>query len=158
MRALHLFTGVASLAAFLASGLYMRWLHASGAALDETVRMLLRSTHIYLLFAALLNLTLGLYLPPPPAAWRRRVRLAGSLLILAAPPLIGVGFMTEPWLTGLERPYSRWGIYASLAGVVLHAASAWRAGRASPTANMREGDAAVNGQAVGVTPGRPVRA
>jgi hypothetical protein len=35
--------------------------------LDDTTRMLFRSTHIYLLFAALLNLALGLYLKAEPA-------------------------------------------------------------------------------------------
>jgi hypothetical protein len=140
----HLLTGLAGLAAFLASGLYMRWLHALTPGLDETTRMLLCSTHIYLLFAALLNLTLGLYLPPAPAGWRRRLRLTGSLLILAGPPLLAAGFLTEPWLTGLERPYSRWAIYGSLAGLALHAAARLplRGGAPGASAMARETGAA----------------
>lgn len=141
MRRLHQSVGVLSLAAFLASGLYMRWLHANTTGLDETTRMLLRSTHIYLLFTALLNLFLGLYLPEAPAGWRRWTRLVGSVLILVAPLLVAAGFLTAPWLTGLERPYSRWGVYGSLAGLVLHAVSRWRASRSRPVPGERKGTA-----------------
>jgi hypothetical protein len=88
--------------------------------LDDTTRMLFRSTHIYLLFASLLNVLLGLYLVGEEAAWRRWLQQGASLLLLAAPPLLGIAFLTEPWLSGLERPWSRPALYVSLAGVLLH--------------------------------------
>src|SRR5262245_65569413 len=89
--------------------------------MDDTRRMLFRSTHIYLLFAALLNLSLGLYLADESPGWRRWLRWVGSALVLAAPPLLAVGFLVEPWLTGLDRPYSKPAVYGSLAGLLLHA-------------------------------------
>ena len=120
MRRLHLLVGLLGLAAFLASGQYMALAHDHLSGMDDARRLLFRSRHIYLLYAALLNLALGLSLPEGPAGWRRWLRRAGSVLILAAPPLLAAGFLTEPWLKGLDRPYSRPAIYGSLAGVVLH--------------------------------------
>jgi hypothetical protein len=118
MRQLHLATGLLALLAFLASGQYLDLAHDHLRGLDDATRMLFRSTHIYLLFAALLNLALGLYLAPP-GGWRLWVQRAGSLLVLAAPWLLAAAFLTEPWLTGLERPYSRPARYGSLAGMLL---------------------------------------
>jgi hypothetical protein len=126
MRRLHLVVGLVGLAAFLASGQYMDLGYDHLRGLDGTTRMLFRSTHIYLLFAALLNLALGLYLVPEPAAWRRCLQRVGSALVVMAPLLLAAGFLTEPWLSGLDRPYSRPAIYGSLAGLILHAASRWR--------------------------------
>jgi hypothetical protein len=120
MRHLHLIVGLVFLAGFLASGQYMALGYDHLHGLDDATRLLFRSTHIYLLFAALLNLALGLYLPEGPAGWRCWLRWTGSLLILMAPPLLVAGFLTEPWLSGLDRPYSKPAIYASLAGMVLH--------------------------------------
>jgi hypothetical protein len=119
MRRLHLAVGLVGLLAFLASGQYMdrRYDHLQG--LDDTTRMLFRSTHIYLLFASLLNLAMGLYLAPA-AGWRRRLQWLGSALLLAAPALLAVAFLTEPWLTGLARPYTSPAVYASVGGMLLH--------------------------------------
>jgi hypothetical protein len=129
MRRLHLIVGLLALAAFLASGQYMDIVYDHLRGLDDVTRLLFRSTHIYLLFAALLNVVLGLYGMDGPPGWRRWLRRAGSVLILAAPPLLAAGFLTEPWLSGLERPYSRPAIYASLAGILFHVGSSWPARR-----------------------------
>lgn len=125
MRRLHLVVGFVGLAAFLASGQYMDLAYDHLRGLDDATRLLFRSTHIYLLFSALLNIVLGLYRATGPAGWRCWPRGLGSVLVLAAPPLFVAGFLTEPWLSGLERPFSRPAIYASLAGVLLHAVSCW---------------------------------
>lgn len=124
MRRLHLVVGLAGVLAFLGTGQYMdRW-HDHLTGMESTQRMLFRSTHIYLLLASLINAALGMYLVPA-AGLRRGLQAAGSLLLLAAPPLLLLGFSREPWLAGLDRPFSRPAIYASLAGVVLHLASRW---------------------------------
>jgi hypothetical protein len=125
MRRLHLVVGLAALVAFLASGQYMdrRFDHLRG--MDDATRLLFRSTHIYLLFAGLLNLALGLYLTAGPPGWRRWLQRLGSALVLVAPPLLAAGFLTEPWLSGLDRPYSRPAIYGAFAGVLLHGISRW---------------------------------
>jgi hypothetical protein len=99
--------------------------------MDDARRLLFRSTHIYLLLTSLLNLALGLYLVAA-AGWRRWVQAGGSVLVLAAPVLAAVGFLTEPGLSGLQRPYSAPAVYVSLAGLLLQAISRVPGGRPNP--------------------------
>jgi hypothetical protein len=49
-------------------------------------------------------------------------------LILAIPLLAAAGFFMEPWLSGLERPYTRGAAYGCLAGMLLYFVC-WSAGR-----------------------------
>jgi hypothetical protein len=123
LRRLHLMVGVGSVVAFLLTGQYMDlWLgHLEG--MPDLPRLLYRSGHIYLLFAGLLNLVLGLYLDESPGGFGRAVARVGSVLILMAPALLIIGFGREAVRTDLERPYARLAIYASFGGVLLHALS-----------------------------------
>lgn len=125
MKHAHLFIGLVALAAFLGTGQYMDRFHDHLRGMDDVRRLLFRSTHIYLLLAALVNIVLGLYLTRERTRWRRIVATAGSLMLLAAPVLLLLGFATEPWLEGLERPYSRPALYGSLAGALLHLVARW---------------------------------
>jgi hypothetical protein len=126
MRRLHLAVGLIALAAFLASGLYMRLGPDFVPALDDATRLLFRSSHIYLLFAALLNVVLGLYSEPAPGGWRLWLRRVGSVLVLIAPALLGLAFLREPWLTGLARPYAQPAVIGTFVGVLCHLASRTR--------------------------------
>ncbi len=128
MRRLHLAVGLIALGAFLASGFYLRWGPDQVPTLDDATRLLFRSSHIYLLFSALLNVVLGLYSEPAPGGWRLWLRRAGSLLVLVAPVLLGMAFLREPWLTGLARPYAKTAVVGSVVGVLCHLASQTRAG------------------------------
>ena len=121
IRRLHWIVGAAGIVAFLLTGQYMdRWLgHLAGMA--DLPRMLYRSAHIYLLFAALLNLVLGLYADDHARGWRRGVTRFGSVLILIAPALILIGFEREASRTDFERPFVGFAIYGCFAGVLLHA-------------------------------------
>jgi hypothetical protein len=120
MRRLHLVAGLVALAVFLASGVYMK-MHVY--RLDTATRLLLRSTHIYLLFAALLNLALGVREQPVQRGWREWLRQAGSVLVLMAPVLFMLAFIREPWLTDIQRPFTLPGVIMSLAGVICHLVS-----------------------------------
>jgi uncharacterized membrane protein len=124
LRRLHLVIGIAGVIAFLLTGQYMDlWLaHLEG--MPDLPRMLYRSGHIYLLFAALLNLVLGLYLDEERNGWRQHATQLGSGLILIGPMLLLIGWGPEAVRTDLERPYSRPAIYASFAGVLLHGMAA----------------------------------
>jgi len=119
VRWLHLVVGIAGIVGFLATGLYMHLVHDQLRGMDDARRLLFRSTHIYLLFGSLINLALGLYMGPA-SGWRRLVRTAGSILVLATPFLAAAGFIHEPWLSGLARPYSAPAIVGALAGMFLH--------------------------------------
>ncbi|MBX3414959.1 MAG: hypothetical protein KF708_19900 [Pirellulales bacterium] len=120
IRTAHLSVGLAGIAAFLATGLYMDRFHEHLRGYDHTVRMLYRSTHIYVLLSAVINTVMGLYLRQAESPWRRVLQLLGSAALLAGPPLFVAAFCTEPYLTGLARPWSRIAIYLAMAGAVLH--------------------------------------
>lgn len=139
MRSLHLIVGWAGVVAFLLSGQYMdrRLDHLRG--MDDATRLLFRSTHIYLLFTSLLNVAVGFGLPPELIRWRRWVRLLGSALVLAGPVLTGAAFLTEPWLSGLDRPYTRPAVYGCFAGVILHGLARLRRGGAHTRIPSRNG-------------------
>lgn len=130
MRWLHLVVGVVGVVGFLATGQYMDKVHDHLRGMDDARRLLFRSTHLYLLFGALVNLALGLYLRPV-RGWRRWVRAAGSVLVLTTPFLATAGFFSEPWLSDLERPYTRPAAYGCLAGMVLHLIG-WSGNREAP--------------------------
>src|SRR5215212_7337081 len=101
MRRLHLIVGLTGVLLFLASGLYMHFEYNHLRGLDDGKRLLFRSGHIYLLFSAILNAMLGLHLRPAVAGWRRLVQTVGSMLLLVATVLCSIGFLVEPWLSGL---------------------------------------------------------
>ena len=119
VRWLHLAVGIVGVISFLGTGQYMDRALDHLRGMDDARRLLFRSTHIYLLYGSLVNLALGLYLPAT-FGWRRWVRTIGSLFILATPWMAAAGFFTEPWLTGLDRTFSRAAAYCCLAGMVLH--------------------------------------
>jgi hypothetical protein len=121
MRLLHLVVGIAGVVGFVLTGQYMDRVHDHLRGMDDTTRLLFRSTHLYLLFVSLINVGLGLYLRPR-GGWRRWMQSLGSLVLLAAPFVAVAGFCTEPWLTGLARPYTRPLAYGCLAGMLLHLA------------------------------------
>jgi len=66
------------------------------AVLEDGLRMMYRSRHIYLLGSGLVNLMLGLYIHVWAAGWRKRTQTAGSVLLLAAPFLLLLAFINEP--------------------------------------------------------------
>lgn len=108
------------LLAFLGTGQFMdrRLDHLVGMA--DAPRALYRSSHIYILFSALLNLVLGAYLVRSPFLAGRLLQYLGSALLLAAAGLFLYGFFIETPLAMIERPMIRRGIYWSLYGVLLH--------------------------------------
>lgn len=129
MRRLHLLTSAGTLLAFIGEGVYMLVRFPAAYHGDPTMHMLFRSAHVYLLFSALLNATLGLYVRPSPA--RPRLQLAGSVLVLAAPALLLLAFLLEPAPARLSRPYAGAGAFAAFLGVVFHCVAA--RGRQSAT-------------------------
>lgn len=119
MRKMHLFMGIAGLVAFLGTGLYMHFGYDHLHGMTDARRLLFRSTHIYLLLAAMVNLALGMNLKEV-RRWGRWLQTLGSLIVLTTPVFAAIGFFTEPWLTELERPWSRACAYGCLAGMMLH--------------------------------------
>jgi hypothetical protein len=122
MRRVHLAVGILAVAAFLATGQFMRMHMPPMAVLEDGLRMVYRSRHIYLLGSGLVNLLLGLYLRARAAGWRKRTQTAGSVLLLVAPLLLLMAFINEPGRgVGAELWQSSYGMFALFGGSMLHA-------------------------------------
>jgi hypothetical protein len=121
MKAAHRIVGLVGVATFLATGAYMRRYYPGMDGLDGGTRMLFRSRHIYLLLASLLNLGLGTYYRPFAGMWRRLSQVAGSCLILAAPPLLAAAFFREAPRSDLDRPFTNPAIFGLFVGTLGHA-------------------------------------
>lgn len=123
-RRLHLIVGLVMLLAFIVSGQIMLHHEPRLSVMSAETRLLYRSRHIYLLAGALMNVMPGIYLQLRPAGWRRAAQLAGSILLLLAPVLLLIAFLTEPQ-HGLqaEMPAGRSGILAMALGVGAHLVS-----------------------------------
>ena len=118
---LHLVVGWVTVAVFLATGLFMRLGYPGVATPDLAHRVFFRTHHLYLLASALVNLLTGSGLRSAHAPARRpRLSLAASTLILAAPPLLLLGFATEHATPALRGEATSFGWYTLAAGVVLH--------------------------------------
>jgi len=119
----HLLVGLAGLAAFLLTGQYMdRWLsHLDG--MPDGPRALYRSGHIYILFSALLNLVLGVYVVTSAGRTSRWLQYVGSALLVGGLGLFVYGFFAETPLALVERPVTREAIVWSLGGVLFHGTS-----------------------------------
>lgn len=120
MARLHLIFGLLLFVVFLVTGQYMRADFPDKDAIDQTLRVLMRSRHIYILFSALIHIVLGVYFVPCAAAWRRFVQYAGSVFLLLSSVLLVSAFVRETYALAGFSDLSRFGIYTSLAGIGLH--------------------------------------
>lgn len=128
MKRFHFVLGIVLVLVFLLSGQYMEYVH--NRMLPDTTRLLYRSRHIYVLFNAMINISLGLYVQYSPTGWRRLVQIVGSILIMLAPVLLLAGFFYES-PRGIEHTFiARYGIFATAIGVLFHLVSASRKGDA----------------------------
>jgi hypothetical protein len=126
LRNLHFIVGLAGVAAFLATGAYMRAGFPDLYAANEVLRYLYRSNHVYILLASLVNVALGVHLTPVPPGWRTTVSLLGSLLALVSPAVLCFAFFVEAPVASPERVWTLVGVAAVAAGIALHVLGAVR--------------------------------
>jgi hypothetical protein len=119
-RTLHFVVGMAGVAAFLATGVYMRAGFPDLYAANEVLRYLYRSNHVYVLLASLVNVALGVHLTPVAPGWRAMVSVIGSLLALASPAVLCFAFFVEAPLASPERVWTLLGVAMVAAGIALH--------------------------------------
>ena len=124
MKRVHLLLGLTLVVIFLLTGQYMEYVH--NRLLPDGPRLLYRSRHIYILFNALINLCLGIYLSGRTPGWRRTLQSVGSVLVLLAPALLLAGFFYEPVRGPNHTMIAPLGIFATTAGVLLHLFSGMR--------------------------------
>ena len=126
MRLLHKVAGVITVLIFLGTGAYMRLKSPALFESDPAVRMMFRSTHIYILMAGLLNIALGSYLVLSRQRWRRNLQLTGSTFILLGPVLLICAFFYEPSARRVERPLTLPAMILLLSGTTSHLLSTTR--------------------------------
>lgn len=120
MARLHLIFGLVTFVVFLITGRMMRWDFPDKEIISQEFRLLMRSRHIYILFAALMNILLGVYLRISDNARRRYVQIFASALLFAGALLMIFAFFYETYTTQRFSEISRFGLYASLAGTIFH--------------------------------------
>ncbi|VAX35757.1 hypothetical protein MNBD_UNCLBAC01-214 [hydrothermal vent metagenome] len=111
MKKIHFIIGVLGLGVFLFTGQYMHHVHNHLQGMEDGPRMLFRASHIYILLSSLVNLSLGVYLVFPDKGIRKYFQLFISLSAIVAPFLIILGFFSEPKLSELARPFTKYGLY-----------------------------------------------
>jgi hypothetical protein len=120
MARLHLIFGLVTFVVFLITGRMMRSDFPDKEIISQEFRLLMRSRHIYILFAALMNILLGVYLRISDDARRRYVQIFASALLFAGTLLMIFAFFYETYTTRHFSEISRFGLYASLAGTIFH--------------------------------------
>lgn len=120
LRKAHLIVGILGLLAFVLQGQYMDLALAHLVGMADAPRMLFRSSHIYLLLVALLNVVMGVYMRGDIRFLIPELQVVVSVVVLAAPFALLVGFFLEPRLADLMRPYTRPALYGLFGiGVIL---------------------------------------
>ncbi len=112
LRGIHFWFGFVGIVIFLLTGQYMDKVYNHLAGMPNDVRMLFRSSHIYLLLVSVANLALGLHLRRFTDSVKRVLQYGVSAVLLITPFLILAGFFWEPHMEELLRPYTRPALYA----------------------------------------------
>jgi hypothetical protein len=138
MKRLHLVVGVLSLIAFVLTGQYMRHVYPEIEGMEDGMRLLLRSRHLYIMLTGALNAGLGIYLTQR-TGWRRVAQWIGSGLIMIAPVILLVAFFVEPSRGIRAANIAVNGLVGTFAGIVLHLLSAIPVRTEGPAPEHRRG-------------------
>src|SRR5947209_11069750 len=121
LRRAHFIVGIMAVLAFLLTEQVMGHHHPNMKQLPAELRMMYVSRHIYLLTAALVNVTLGLYFQLHQSSWRQALQAVGSLLILISVAPLLLAFVAEPPLGLAGRSWRSYtGLISLFAGVMTH--------------------------------------
>ena len=116
----HLVVGAATLAAFIAAGLYLRYNAPALYRGNEASHMMFRANFIYILMTGMAHLALGRYVTSVEEQYGRMMQLIGTLSMTAASAVLIYAYTVEPMLGGFERPRTVLGVRMLAFGVVLH--------------------------------------
>jgi hypothetical protein len=119
LKKIHLITGYVFFGLFLGTGAYMLFNFPDLYKGQEEVRMMYRSTHIYLLLAALLNIQAAGSLPPVNRTVPKLAFSVASILLIISPIILFLAFIYEPPSYLIDRPFSFFGILFLVVSVIL---------------------------------------
>jgi hypothetical protein len=120
IKSIHFFTGIFGIVVFVLTGQYLAIFLHGLSDMPDGPRLLYRTSHLYLMWSSLLNLTIGVYFTAAATRNARVVQAIASALLLAGPPLILAGFFIESPANNIARPICGWANYFALAGTILH--------------------------------------
>ena len=120
MPRLHLIFGIIVFVIFLVTGKFMRVDFPDKEDIDQSLRLLMRSRHIYILLVSFLHIALGVYLQIYGELWRKLLQIFGSVLLFAGTLLLICAFFYETYSVKNFSEMSRFGLYFSLAGTIFH--------------------------------------
>jgi hypothetical protein len=112
--------GAATIATFIATGICLKFWGTELFGSNETMRFIYRANHVYIMFAGILNVAVGVYLCPHAKGWRRNLQVAGSVMLLIAPVLLILAYIREPRLATHVRPFTAAGVMLLLVGTLCH--------------------------------------
>ncbi len=116
----HLIFGIIVFIVFLITGKFMRRDFPDKEIIPQEFRILMRSRHIYILLSAFAHILLGLYLQIHAQIWRKYLQVFGSLLLFTGTILLIYAFFYETYRTRAFSDASRFGLYTTLSGTILH--------------------------------------
>jgi hypothetical protein len=120
MSYFHLIFGLLLFVVFTITGRYMRLDFPDKDSIDQTLRILMRSRHIYILLSSLIHISLGIYLQLRPRTLQKALQITGSIVLVLSSVLLFWAFVVETYYLRDYSSYSRNGLYLALAGVALH--------------------------------------
>jgi hypothetical protein len=98
----------------------MRWDFPDKEIIPQDLRILMRSRHIYILLSSLIHICLGVYLQIHATAWRKILQILASSFLFAGSILFVWAFIYETYTTRHFSDISRYALYTTLAGTILH--------------------------------------
>jgi hypothetical protein len=117
--------GIAGLIAFALTGAYMHIAYHHLHGMADGSRIMFRSAHIYLLWAALLNLLLGANFTAILDSQFARIQRIAALMIALVPLLLLCSFFTESANPDFYRPLARAAIYLAATGVLIQVCASY---------------------------------
>ncbi len=120
LRYFHLLFGLALFVAFLVTGQFMRHDFPDKSLINQELRVLMRSRHIYILLISVTHLMVGLYVQVSVSKFRAYLQYFGSFLISAAGLIMIYAFAHESYDLHNYSDYSRNALYLVLGGAGLH--------------------------------------
>ncbi len=128
MKKLHLITGLLFMVIFLLSGQYLSNVVGPFEGDLTAQRMMYRASHIYILWAASLNIFLGCYWVPFSGKYVKLTQRFASLCVLSSQPVLLAAFLIEPAVLSADRGFTLLGCGLLLIGTIFVLASAYRNG------------------------------
>src|SRR5690242_18986041 len=95
LKPLNITFGILGLMAFVMTGQYLAIFLKGLSEMPDTPRLLYRTSHLYLMWASLLNLIVGLYFTIAASRGAQIMQVVSSALLLTSPLLRLAGFFIE---------------------------------------------------------------